>query len=182
NDINYTVMDAMSEDGYLSELEKSLNKGGFFKNRLAGSIGSIRDRFNNSLYGNVTYKGVSTKAVAPRDTRVAFDAETHSSINKVIPGYLGQMLAFYEGEEISYNYSTGRWTRNSDIQSQINDKINSSIISRSKFLSSIASELDPENSNDIIRMLLKKNIEGYKFSEEVFENIRDTYGQESSDL
>lgn len=43
-------------------------------------------------------------------TPVPFDAETHTTINRVLPGYLAKIVSAVNGkEEIYHDYSTGKW-------------------------------------------------------------------------
>lgn len=72
---------------------------------------SVFDFLRNQLDMSVGDGRVNTAAkIADPSQRVDFDAETHTTINKVLPGYLSKILSTITGKaEIYHDYRTGTW-------------------------------------------------------------------------
>ena len=99
------------------ESDGALDKGSkFLKKMLFGDI-DLNDKGEPDI-SNKLDKG----------TAVSFDAETHNTINTVIPGYLGKILAhFTKQPEIVYDYSSGKWISVSDARKMYRDKISDAV-------------------------------------------------------
>src|SRR5699024_5569494 len=106
-----TILDRMPKEGMK----------GFFGRFAEGSL----ERISKAYLSGLREKGPSVKNSIARHTSVDFDAESHVSINKIIPGYLAKLLSVFEGkEELAYDYKTGLWKRGSDVRANVNNKIN----------------------------------------------------------
>src|SRR5699024_7297685 len=107
-------------------------------------------------------KGPSVKNPIARHTSVDFDAESHVSINKIIPGYLAKLLSVFEGkEELAYDYKTGLWKRNNDVRTNVNNKINEELLDNNKYLKPVLDSLgqDKEDSSKLLRDIIELETE-----------------------
>src|SRR5699024_4866125 len=97
-------------------------------------ITSLFEGIRKNILGTPLFRGldkegsISTANTVDRGSKVAFDAETHNSINTVIPGYLAKMLSVVSNtEEIHYDYETGLWNKVSDIHNDYTNTITDTI-------------------------------------------------------
>lgn len=133
-DLSFDVFDYVQNDklkdnkylGKLIDLSDRFSKTKLVKNRrfsdylskesLQGKLGDISRRLNINLFGGKYDGEVNTKNSLAKGTAVNFDAETHNTINKVIPGYLAKILSSITGNPEIYNdYGTGKWMTKSGL-------------------------------------------------------------------
>ena len=93
-----------------SRIGRMINKKGILNSLSNERIKEILD--SNFFNGNSilkSLKGLDTTAKLDKGTAVSFDAETHNTINTVIPGYLAKLYATLTGKKIYNDYDTGTW-------------------------------------------------------------------------
>ena len=115
----------------LTESESTLNRiieSSDGKGMMKSFVGRfLKNSRNNLLKNHFKYMAgdVITARSEARSSKVNFDAETHVSINKVIPGYLSKILSAYnDEEELVYDYATGKWDKSSVIKAKIENEDN----------------------------------------------------------
>ena len=78
--------------------------------------------------GKFNIYGIDTRNNLSKNTKVNFDAETHNTINTVIPGYLARILSNLTGNEMIVNdYSSGKWISSSKAKTDYDKKIKDTI-------------------------------------------------------
>ena len=93
-------------------------------NKLFGVEGISKTLLNKLFGGDFLLNEIDTKNSLAKGSKVNFDAETHNSINIVIPGYLmkiNQALS-PKGEEVFYEYSSGKWREKSSSMKRLNEE------------------------------------------------------------
>ena len=98
--------------------------------QFAGEDGTIHKgskMLKSLLFGSMTFDddgNPDTSNKLNKGMAVSFDAETHNTINVVIPGYLGKILAhFTKGPEEVYDYDSGKWTTVDKAREIYNNKV-----------------------------------------------------------
>lgn len=122
----------------------------------------VRSFLLNNLFGGKLQTEFDNKPKAKADAKVAFDAQTHNSINVVIPGYLSKILSAISGnEEVSFSYEDGEWKTNSSIKAK-SDKDRMEALGRNSRISNIFDDKDAPKfegkKEDIINSLVKNDI------------------------
>ena len=98
--------------------------------QFAGKDGTLHKgsrMLKSLLFGSMTFDesgNPDTSNKLSKGMAVSFDAETHNTINVVIPGYLGKILAhFTKGPEEVYDYNSGKWTTVDKAREIYNNKV-----------------------------------------------------------
>lgn len=132
------------------------------------------------LFGDLNFgKGeLDTSNNLSKGTAVAFDAETHNTINTVIPGYLGKILAhFTKGPEQVYDYNTGKWTTVDKARDLYNKRI-ASKVSGNEMVENLGKrifgeEKVPDKYNDLMVELAKNR----DLKPQDIKKLSDKYGE-----
>ena len=146
------------------------------KNNLSKTL--IDKVFGGNLDGNLDLSSKVSKGTA-----VSFDAETHASINIVIPGYLSKILAIFTGTEIYNDYSSGRWEDKSFASKSLKNDESKYIYSESKRINNLSNSIfnSPENAKKLAYNLVTNEVYGINdldnleglYPDDVIESIKD---------
>lgn len=170
------INDLLKNDG----LEKLINKNSKIKN-LADKLNidpsnsmfkSIFSQYFNLSTGNVNEDNIARAKIRDPQSKVNFDAETHMSINQVIPGLFAKLLSAFNGQEEQYrDYFSGKWKSSSQIvndQSKSNEVAATSGSDQNEILTNFAKRFNDNNRengiekkydiNDISTNIYKKEI------------------------
>src|SRR5699024_7052834 len=111
---------------------------------LLEDVKSGKSKLIDKIFDSVT-GGISTANRKDRHQKVAFDVETHNTLNTVIPGYLSKIvgLTSEDGQEIHYDYDSGSFKTSKSIKDDIEEKVSKTIKESSftKEFENIASEI-----------------------------------------
>ena len=77
-----------------------------------------------------------------KGTQVAFDAETHNSLNVVIPGYLGEIYKSLTGVTLVHDYSSGKWKTQKEFMEEMRSAGEDRLASRNSKLVETLNLLD----------------------------------------
>lgn len=112
-------------------------------------------------------------------TPVDFDAETHTSINKVIPGYFAKILSKIKGEKEQYlNYQTGKWEDSNTVKDRIMENDTNSVTSDDHFMSLSKDAYILSNGLSEKDSIEDEDIE--KFAKEIYSAYANDESNESS--
>ncbi|WRM43544.1 hypothetical protein [Staphylococcus phage LY01] len=129
-----------------------------------------KSKLIDKIFDNVT-GGISTANKKDRNQKVAFDVETHNTINTVIPGYLSKIvgLTSEDGQEIHYDYDSGSFKTSKSIKNDIEKRVNKTIKESSftKEFENMASEM----GIDLFNNESNKNKATSKIKEIISRNI-----------
>lgn len=164
------LFDMIGQDPTMAsgKIEDVLNKIGIKNNLSSNSF--LNDMLGKlgGLTGGLTYRGNGniTANRAKASDKALFDQETHTTINKVLPGYLAKIYAGLTGtEEMYFDYPTGSWRKASDIRKSVESRKLSSMKSSNNIASSIAdlaksTESGKNSSNPLVRKI-SRGIDGF---------------------
>ena len=192
------------EHGDFSGIENFINKtreklpGNKYSSDREGDIArSTRTGINNirkfikdkTFLGKLDRDGkISTANIMARGTAVAFDAETHNSINTVIPGYLAKILSSITGRsELFYDYKSGRWKTQEDAakmrQKSIDDSLSNS--SLSDFIEKMTDkerkslgDIDTKKINEVVKHLTGSDIKDKESLSSHKGSMKSIFGEE----
>lgn len=122
-------------------------------------------------------KGLDTSSKIDKSTAVGFDAETHNTINTVIPGYLAKLYATLTGKRIYNDYDTGRWNDQKGSKKLIEQKRTKYIEDNHIDLSRMFGTKFKENKGEIMKRVIDDNI----LSLEDLKSKEDNYTKEEYD-
>lgn len=122
-------------------------------------------------------KGLDTSSKIDKGAAVGFDAETHNTINTVIPGYLAKLYATLTGKRIYNDYDTGRWNDQSGSKKLIEQKRTKYIEDNHIDLSRMFGTKFKENKGEIMKRVIDDNI----LSLEDLKSKEDNYTKEEYD-
>lgn len=122
-------------------------------------------------------KGLDTSSKIDKGTAVGFDAETHNTINTVIPGYLAKLYATLTGKRIYNDYDTGRWNDQAGSKKLIEQKRTKYIEDNHIDLSRMFGTKFKENKGEIMKRVIDDNI----LSLEDLKSKEDNYTKEEYD-
>lgn len=147
-----------------------------------GKLNKTSKFLKSILFGNLNFDGkgdYDTSNHLDKGSAVAFDAETHNTINTVIPGYLGKILAhFTKGPEIVYDYDSGKWTTVDKARDLYNEKMMSRI-KNDDMVSRLGSKIFggedkvPEQYNDLMSELARNR----DLKPQDIKKLSDKYGE-----
>lgn len=116
------------------KLFKDFDIDGYVKNNIFGGK-SLTDLMNPDIGANTLDKS----------TTVAFDAQTHNTINVVIPGYLSEIYTALSGESLYHDYRSGKWTNEEGMKNLLQDRIGKRLLNRNSKISYKLKELNPKD-------------------------------------
>ena len=116
------------------KLFKDFDIDGYVKNNIFGGK-SLNDMMNPDIGANTLDKS----------TTVAFDAQTHNTINVVIPGYLSEIYTALSGESLYHDYRSGKWTNEEGMRNLLQDRIGKRLLNRNSKISYKLKELNPKD-------------------------------------
>jgi len=147
-----------------SNLISSVNRFRYSNNKFLRAIGNVAEvKFYN--VGRID-TGISDPTAEAR-----FDAQTHRTINVVMPTYLSKILAALTNkEELLYDYSSGTFKRASEAYSNFKDELKINRLTDYRFNAFKKGIYGKLNANETYYSN-KKNYERY--IERIFDNIID---------
>lgn len=122
-------------------------------------------------------KGLDTSSKIDKGAAVGFDAETHNTINTVIPGYLAKLYATLTGKRIYNDYDTGRWNDQAGSKKLIEQKRTKYIEDNHIDLSRMFGTKFKENKGEMMKRVIDDNI----LSLEDLKSKEDNYTKEEYD-
>lgn len=172
------VQGMRNKKGFIGNMARKIIPRNFAGN--GGVLNKGSKFLKGLLFGDLNFgKGeLDTSNNLSKGTAVAFDAETHNTINTVIPGYLGKILAhFTKGPEQVYNYDTGKWTTVDKARDLYNKRI-ASKVSGNEMVENLGKrifgeEKVPEKYNDLMVELAKNR----DLKPQDIKKLSDKYGE-----
>ncbi|WPH64085.1 tail lysin [Staphylococcus phage vB_StaM_PB50] len=135
-------------------------------------IDKQKSKLIDKLFNNID-GGISTANKKNKNERVAFDVETHSTINTVIPGYLSKIvgLTSEDGQEIHYDYDSGSFKTSKTINDEIKKSIDKTI-ENSEFFKRVESKakdknIDSKDYKSLVKNIISENVNSSKDSDKV---------------
>lgn len=116
------------------KLFKDFDIDGYVKNNIFGGK-TLTDLMNPDIGANTLDKS----------TAVAFDAQTHNTINVVIPGYLSEIYTALSGESLYHDYRSGKWMNEEGMKNLLQDRIGKRLLNRNSKISYKLKELNPKD-------------------------------------
>ena len=108
--------------------------------------------------------GLDTSNVVDKRAKVDFDAESHNSLNVVIPGYLARILASISGSEdlLVNDYKSGKWITATSARDSYDRKVKDTITSNSRFkrtFDDLSTDDEKFSTNDFSDVLYKATMD-----------------------
>ena len=139
-----------SEDGQFNKLKDKMKI--LYKVPLYGKLfkdfdidGYVKD----NIFGGKTLTDLMNPDIGAntldKSTTVAFDAQTHNTINVVIPGYLSEIYTALSGESLYHDYRSGKWTNEEGMRNLLQDRIGKRLLNRNSKISYKLKELNPKD-------------------------------------
>ena len=178
-DLYMTLRDGGSLEDVIGDnkIGRYMKKKGIFDKINNGKLGKF---LNNKLFKNSTLsemlKNFNTSAKLDKGTAVAFDAETHNTINTVIPGYLGKLYSTLTGKKIYNDYDSGYWHDSSSSKVNIEKKRTDFINNNHHEFKKLFADKFGKNSDN--RDLIKRVIDDKILSLDDLKSKEDNYTKE----
>ena len=139
-----------SEDGQFNKLKDKMKI--LYKVPLYGKLFKdfdIDGYVKNNIFGGKTLTDLMNPDIGAntldKSTAVAFDAQTHNTINVVIPGYLSEIYTALSGESLYHDYRSGKWTNEEGMRNLLQDRIGKRLLNRNSKISYKLKELNPKD-------------------------------------